>query len=88
MSGARSRQPGRLVKPRDRRLNPLDWVDEPVPGYPKRPVPRNEEAARQLKARTPTTLYNTRPQRLADAYAVLDAAVASAYGWNAGIGEE
>ncbi len=34
----------RLVKLRDRWLNPpewVEWVDEPVPGYPKRPVARN-----------------------------------------------
>ena len=39
----------RLVELRDRWLNPLewvDWVDEPVPGYPKRPVPRDEDAAK------------------------------------------
>ena len=32
----------RLVELRDRWLNPpewVEWVDEPVPGYPKRPVP-------------------------------------------------
>ena len=42
----------RLVELRDRWLNPPEWVewaDEPVPGYPKRPVPRDEEAARALK---------------------------------------
>ena len=35
----------KLVELRDRWLNPpewVKWVDEPVPGYPKRPVPRNE----------------------------------------------
>ncbi len=34
-----------LVELRDRWLNPpewVDWVNEPVPGYPKRPVPRDE----------------------------------------------
>ena len=76
----------RLVKLRDRWLNPpewVEWVDEPVPGYPKRPVPRNEQAAKDLKKRTLTNLYNTRPQWLADAHAALDAAVAAAYGWPA-----
>ena len=82
---------GRLVQLRDRWLNPpewVDWVDEPVPGYPKRPVPRDEAAAKELKSRTLTNLYNTRPQWLADAHAALDAAVAAAYGWNADISEE
>ena len=81
----------RLVELRDRWLNPpewVEWVDEPVPGYPKRPVPRDETAARELKKRTLTNLYNTRPQWLADAHAELDAAVAAAYGWPADISEE
>ena len=81
----------RLVELRDRWLNPpewVEWVDEPVPGYPKRPVPLDETAARELKKRTLTNLYNTRPQWLADAHAELDAAVAAAYGWPADISEE
>ena len=78
----------RLVELRDRWLNPsewVEWVDEPVPGYPKRPVPRDEDAAKALKKRTLTNLYNARPQWLADAHDALDAAVASAYGWPAEI---
>ena len=69
----------RLVHLRDHWLNPpewVEWVDEPVPGYPRRPVPRNDAAAKALKARTLTNLYNARPQWLADAHATLDAAVA------------
>ena len=66
----------------------MEWVDEPAPGYPKRPVPRDEAAARALKARALTNLYNARPQWLADAHAALDAAVAAAYGWPADLGEE
>ena len=82
---------GRLVELRDRWLNPpewVEWVDEPVPGYPKRPVARDEAAAKELKRRTLTNLYNARPQWLADAHAALDAAVAAAYGWDAEISEE
>ena len=44
----------RLVESRNRWLNPpewVEWVDEPVPGYPKRPVPRDEAAAKELKKR-------------------------------------
>ena len=81
----------RLVELRDRWLNPpewVEWVDEPVPGYPKRPVPRDGEAAEALKKRTLTNLYNARPQWLDDAHAVLDAAVASAYGWPADISND
>ncbi len=81
----------RLVTLRDRWLNPsewVEWVDEPAPDYPKRPVPRNEDAAKALKKRTLTNLYNTRPQWLADAHASLDAAVAAAYGWSADISDD
>ena len=81
----------RLVEFRDRWLNPpewVEWVDEPVPGYPKRPVPRNETAAKALKKRTLTNLYNARPQWLADAHAELDSAVADAYGWRADITDD
>ena len=81
----------RLVELRDRWLNPpewVEWVDEPAPGYPKRPVPRNEAAAKALKKRTLTNLYNARPQWLADAHAALDAAVASAYGWPTDISDD
>ena len=70
------------------RLEWVEWVDEPVPGYPKRPVPRDGEAAEALKKRTLTNLYNARPQWLDDAHAVLDAAVASAYGWPADISND
>ena len=81
----------RLVKLRDRWLNPpewVEWIDEPVLGYPKRPVPRDQEAAKMLKKRTLTNLYNARPQWLTDAHAALDAAVAAAYGWPAGISDD
>ena len=63
-------------------------MDEPVPGYPKRPVPRDEDAAKALKKRTLTNLYNSRPKWLGDAHDALDAAVAAAYGWGAGISDD
>ena len=81
----------RLVELRDRWLNPpewTEWADEPAPGYPRRPAPRNEDAAQQLRKRTLTNLYNARPQWLADAHAALDAAVAAAYGWPADISDD
>ena len=80
-----------LVELRNRWLNPPEWVawqEEPAPGYPPRPVPRTEEAAKELRNRTLTNLYNTRPQWLTDAHAALDEAVAAAYGWGTEIGEE
>ena len=81
----------RLVALRERWLNPpewVEWVEEPVSGYPPRPVPRDDAVARKLKKRTLTNLYNVRPQWLADAHAALNAAVAEAYGWDAGISED
>ena len=80
-----------LVKLRDRWLNPpewVEWVEEPVPDYPKRPVPRDAEAAVALKQRTLTKLYNARPAWLSHAHEALDTAVAKAYGWPADISED
>ena len=74
----------RLVELRDRWLNPpewVEWIDEPAPSYPNRPIPRNESAAKELKKRTLTNLYNSSPQWLLNAHADIDAAVADAYGW-------
>ena len=74
----------RLNELRENWLNPPDLVvrePEVVPGYPDRILPRDEGAARELKKRTLTNLYNARPQWLANAHAALDEAVADAYGW-------
>ena len=74
---AGERRSGSGVELRNRWPNPpgwVEWVDEPVPGYPKPPVPRDEDAAKALKKRTLTNLYNARPQWLADAHEALDAA--------------
>ena len=81
----------RLVELRNRWLNPpewVEWMDEPTSGYPKRAVPRDGDAAKTLKKRTLTYLYNARPQWLADVHASLDAAVAAAYGWPADISDD
>ena len=81
----------RLVELRDRWLNPpewVEWIDEPAPGYPKRPVPTADADLQQLKRRTLTNLYNQRPQWLANAHATLDTAVANAYAWLADISDE
>ena len=74
----------RLNELRENWLNPADLVvrqPEVVPGYPDRILPKDEEAAKELKKRTLTNLYNARPQWLANAHADLDQAVADAYGW-------
>ena len=78
----------RLVTLRDNWLNPPEWVKrvpEVVPGYPDRILPVDEAAAKQLKKRTLTNLYNARPAWLSHAHDALDAAVANAYGWEADI---
>jgi type II restriction/modification system DNA methylase subunit YeeA len=74
----------RLNELRENWLNPPDLIvrePEVVPGYPDRILPKDEEAAKELKRRSLTNLYNARPQWLANAHAALDQAVAEAYGW-------
>ena len=81
----------RLVELRDRWLNPpewVEWLDEAVPGFPKRAAARSEAAEKELRKRTLTNLYNARPQWLDDAHSTLDAAVATTYGWDPMIGED
>jgi len=74
----------RLNELRENWLNPADQVirvPEVVPGYPDRIVPKDEHAAKELKKRTLTNLYNTKPPWLVIAHTALDVAVADAYGW-------
>ena len=74
----------RLNELRENWLNPADLVirvPEVVPGYPDRMLPKDDEAAKVLKTRTLTNLYNQRPTWLQNAHAALDEAVAEAYGW-------
>ena len=81
----------RLVELRDRWLNPpewVEWVDEPVAGYPKRAVPTAIAPLKELRRRTLTNLYNERPQWLVDAHGALDGAVAEAYGWEVDISDD
>ncbi|NLY00794.1 MAG: class I SAM-dependent DNA methyltransferase [Rhodopirellula sp.] len=55
--------------------------------YP-RLVPCDEDAAKELKKRTLTNLYNQRPTWLELAHRRLDEAVFAAYGWEPGISDE
>jgi type II restriction/modification system DNA methylase subunit YeeA len=74
----------RLNDLRETWLNPPDLVQrvpEVVPGYPDRLLPVDEAAAKVLKTRTLTNLYNLRPAWLDNAHKALDQAVADAYGW-------
>lgn len=74
----------RLNELRENWLNPEDLVTrvpEVVPGYPDRILPVSEHAAKELKKRTLTNLYNARPAWLDNAHKTLDEAVAGAYGW-------
>ncbi len=69
---------------RENWLNPPDLVDrvpEVLEGYPDRILPKDEAAAKELKKRTLTNLYNARPAWLDHAHRALDEAVAEAYGW-------
>lgn len=79
-----ARSAAKLNELRENWLNPEDLIrrePEVVPGYPDRIVPVNEAAAKELKKRTLTSLYNQRPAWLENAHRDLDAAVAAAYGW-------
>jgi type II restriction/modification system DNA methylase subunit YeeA len=72
-------------------LNPPDLIrfePEVAPGYPDRVLPKDADAAKALKQRTLTNLYNQRPQWLANAHEALDRAVAVAYGWPEDISTE
>ena len=80
-----------LNEKREAWLNPTEWVDrvpEVVQGYPDRIVAKNEQAAKALKERTLTKLYNERPAWLDNLHKTLDAAVAAAYGWPADLSDE
>ena len=74
----------RLNELRENWLNPANLVvrvAEVVPGYSDRVLPKDDDAAEELKKRTLTNLYNARPQWLVNAHAALDQSVAEAYGW-------
>ncbi|WP_027237194.1 class I SAM-dependent DNA methyltransferase [Leisingera caerulea] len=73
-----------LDRLRENWLNPpdlLDRVPEVVEGYPERLIPKDDKAAKELKKRTLTNLYNARPAWLDHVHKKLDEAVAEAYGW-------
>ena len=81
----------RLNELRENWLNPPEWVTrvpEAVPGYPDRILPVDESAAKELKKRTLTNLYNQRPAWLVNAHRELDEAVAAAYGWEPDISDD
>jgi type II restriction/modification system DNA methylase subunit YeeA len=76
---------------RDNWLNPPEWVKripEVVEGYPERLIPKNEDAAKQLKKRNLTNLYDERPTWLDNAHRQLDEAVAAAYGFSADLADD
>lgn len=80
-----------LNEKREAWLNPPDLVrhePEVVEGYPDRLLPVDEAAAKELKKRTLTNLYNTRPPWLDRLHQRLDEAVAAAYGWPKDITED
>jgi hypothetical protein len=74
----------RLNELREKWLNPPEWVDhvaEVTRRFPKRIVPKQGHIS-DLKKRTLTKLYNSKPTWLISAHEELDAAVAKAYGWD------
>jgi len=74
----------RLDELRNNWLNPSEWVEripEVVTGYPDRIIAKPGHEA-DLKKRTLTNLYNARPAWLDNIHKELDAAVATAYGWD------
>ena len=76
---------------RDRWLNPpewVEWVDEPVPGYPKRPVRRGEVAVDGTEETHANEPLQRPPAVAPDAHDALDAAEAAAYGWLACLSDE
>ena len=80
-----------LDRLRETWLNPANLVriePEVVPGYPDRVLPVSDEAAKTLKTRTLTNLYNQRPVWLDMAHKRLDEAVAAAYGWPADLSDD
>jgi hypothetical protein len=76
-----------LVQTRDNWLNPPEWVEwvqspeEAAAGFPKRAIAKPGHEA-ELKKKTLTNLYNTRPAWLSMAHEAIDKAVAAAYGWS------
>ena len=73
----------RLNELRDQWLNPPELIrrePEIIAGYPDRVLPVDEAAAKELKKRTLTNLYNLKPQWLLKAHETLDKVVAGAYG--------
>ena len=68
-----------LNRLRENWLNPVGADDGGSPGPAVNAV--------ELRRRTLTNLYNQRPTWLANAHAVLDAAVADAYGWASDLGD-
>ncbi len=69
---------------RENWLNPPDLINripDVAEGYPDRLIPKDGKAEKELRKRTLTNLYNTRPAWLDNAHKRLDEAVAEAYGW-------
>lgn len=81
----------RLYELRENWLNPPELVKsvpEVVNVFPNRIEPINPDAAKELKKRTLTNLYNTRPSWLDNAHKALDQAVADAYRWDINLSDE
>ena len=73
--------PGSTTGPWSQYIHDADSADMGTVRY-IRPVPKDEDAAKRLKKRTLTALYNECPPWLEHAHRQLDEAVCSAYGWS------
>jgi type II restriction/modification system DNA methylase subunit YeeA len=81
----------RLYELRENWLNPpelVKCVPEVVNVFPDRIEPISSDAAKELKKRTLTNLYNSRPSWLDNAHKALDQAVADAYRWDINLSDE
>lgn len=81
----------KLDELRNNWLNPSDLVErvpEVLEGYPDRILPKDDAAAKILKKRTLTNLYNEHPAWLDNVHKALDIAVAEAYGWDTDLSDD
>ncbi len=80
-----------LNRARERWLNPKELTGEEVDadsGMPLVVKAVNEDAAKELKRRTLTRLYNEKPAWLIALHSNLDTAVSAAYGWSSDISDD
>ena len=63
-------------------------MSEIVPGYPERILPKDEEAAKELKKRTPPTFTTSAQPSSTTSTKSSTPAVAAAYGWPSDLSDD